>query len=99
MESLAPELLESIFLSACTDGGFTGCALSLVSKRIRAASYSARYFSVALLSQSPTQLHKFLAHLVRERAASPATARPAGTCSTITKRRAQRQCTGGCGRR
>ena len=61
LDKLAVELLTLISLYACTDGGPTGCALSLVSKRMRAASHPARFFSVSLTMESPTQLKQFLA--------------------------------------
>ena len=38
LDKLAVELLTLIAFYACTDGGPTGCALALVSKRVRAAS-------------------------------------------------------------
>ncbi|KAM5538064.1 hypothetical protein V8D89_008261 [Ganoderma adspersum] len=60
LDKLAVELLTLISLYACTDGGPTGCALSLVSKRMRAASRPARFFSVSLTTGSPTQLKQFL---------------------------------------
>lgn len=65
MEHLALELLEHISTLACTDGGRTGCALSLVSTHIRAASRTARFYSVALTSGSSAQLASFLACFIR----------------------------------
>ncbi|KAI0371634.1 hypothetical protein BV20DRAFT_152869 [Pilatotrama ljubarskyi] len=59
MDKLAVELLAHIFFYACTDGGHTGCSLSLVSKRLRAASRPARFYTVALFS-SPAQIERFL---------------------------------------
>ncbi|EJF62244.1 hypothetical protein BD309DRAFT_971066 [Dichomitus squalens] len=70
MERLAVELLEQIFLLACTDGGFTGCSLSLVSKHIRAVSRSSRFYSVALLSKSPKQVARFYDAFIKERDAA-----------------------------
>ncbi|KAI0636541.1 hypothetical protein C8Q77DRAFT_1154475 [Trametes polyzona] len=69
MDKLAVELLTEIFFYACTDGGQTGCSLALVSKRIRATSRPARFYSVALFS-SATKIEKFLHayQLERERA-------------------------------
>ena len=67
MESLAVELLERIFLFACTDGGYTGCSLSLVSKHIREASRGARFHSVSLMESSTCQLTEFLACFRAER--------------------------------
>ena len=61
LEDLPFELLEQIFYLACTDGGRTGCSLSLVSKHIRAASISTRFLSVALqVSGNTYQLDNFL---------------------------------------
>jgi hypothetical protein len=48
MERFPPELLLKIFSLACTDGGPTGCSLSLVSRHIRDVSAPARLHSVAL---------------------------------------------------
>ncbi|TFK93613.1 hypothetical protein K466DRAFT_658410 [Polyporus arcularius HHB13444] len=67
MEGLAPELLDNIFTSACTDGGFTGCSLSSVSKHFRATSRAARFHSVSLTG-SPQQPTQFLSCFLRERA-------------------------------
>ncbi|KAI9057411.1 hypothetical protein FKP32DRAFT_1358882 [Trametes sanguinea] len=61
LNHLPVELLEPIFQLACTDGGRTGCALSLTSKHIRAASHSARFHSVSLLSGCMNQLAQFIA--------------------------------------
>lgn len=60
MRDLAAELLEDIFALACTDGGYTGCSLSLVSKYIQAASRSTRFHSISLVSGTAQQLAKFL---------------------------------------
>ncbi|RDX50316.1 hypothetical protein OH76DRAFT_1402771 [Lentinus brumalis] len=54
------EVLHQIFAYACTDGGPTACSLSLVSKRIHAASRVTHFTSVSLLSGSVDMLHKFL---------------------------------------
>ncbi|KAI0672781.1 hypothetical protein C8Q78DRAFT_969874 [Trametes maxima] len=67
MDQLAVELLNQIFLYACTDGGQTGCALSLVSKRVRTVSRSARFHSIALFS-SPEKIELFLRIYQQERA-------------------------------
>ncbi|RDX55390.1 hypothetical protein OH76DRAFT_1396777 [Lentinus brumalis] len=66
MESLPPELLHEICTLACTDGGFTGCSLSLVSKHIRDASRLARFHSVAI-SGTSKQLAGFLCCYNKER--------------------------------
>lgn len=49
------EILSHIFLLACTDGGSTGCALSMVSKYIRETSKPHKYHSVALHGQRQTK--------------------------------------------
>ncbi|KAI0647489.1 hypothetical protein C8Q79DRAFT_631077 [Trametes meyenii] len=67
MDKLAVELLNQIFLHACTDGGQTGCALALVSKRIRTISRPARFHSIALYS-SPDKIELFLRTYQQERA-------------------------------
>ncbi|KAI0737689.1 hypothetical protein C8Q80DRAFT_297665 [Daedaleopsis nitida] len=59
MDKLAFELLEEIFTLACTDGGHTGCSLSLVSKYIRDASRTSRFYSISLVSGSARQLAQF----------------------------------------
>ncbi|KAI9057410.1 hypothetical protein FKP32DRAFT_1358889 [Trametes sanguinea] len=61
MHSLPIKLLEPIFVLACTDGGRTGCALSLTSQHIRAASRTTRFRSVSLVSGSVTQVVRFVA--------------------------------------
>ncbi|RDX53703.1 hypothetical protein OH76DRAFT_1374809 [Lentinus brumalis] len=70
MDRLAVELLEQIFLLACTDGGFTGAALSRVSKHIRNASRAARFHSIALISPFPDTLEQFASCYVHQRAFS-----------------------------
>ena len=67
MDKLAVELITLISVYACTDGGQTGCALSLVSKRIRAASRPARFFTVGLVN-GPAQIEQFLECFQAERA-------------------------------
>ncbi|TBU54425.1 hypothetical protein BD310DRAFT_886176 [Dichomitus squalens] len=49
MEKLATETLQQIFEHACTDGGYTGCSLSLTSTSIRKVARPVRFFSVALI--------------------------------------------------
>ena len=56
MERCPLELWEKIFALACTDGGFTGCSLSLVSRRVRALVEPFRYHSISLV-----EYEKFLA--------------------------------------
>ncbi|KAI0371679.1 hypothetical protein BV20DRAFT_941472 [Pilatotrama ljubarskyi] len=70
MDKLAVELLTLISLYACTDGGYTGCSLSLVSKRIREASRPVRFYSISLVT-SPAQVEQFMDCLQKERARSP----------------------------
>ncbi|KAI0737690.1 hypothetical protein C8Q80DRAFT_1294178 [Daedaleopsis nitida] len=70
MDRLAIELLDEIFILACTDGGYTGSSLSLVSKHIRAVSRTARFHTVAIHSRNSKQVSRFYAYLVRERARS-----------------------------
>ncbi|KAI0750710.1 hypothetical protein C8Q80DRAFT_1268027 [Daedaleopsis nitida] len=60
IHDLATELLENIFALACTDGGYTGCSLSLVSKDIRVTSRPTRFFSISLVSETAQPLAKFL---------------------------------------
>ncbi|RPD67358.1 hypothetical protein L226DRAFT_608556 [Lentinus tigrinus ALCF2SS1-7] len=71
MDNLAPEILHEIFRLACTDGGFTGCSLSLVSKHVKLASRSARFHSVAI-SGTSRQLADFLSLLTKEQATAGA---------------------------
>jgi hypothetical protein len=49
LERYPAEILKPIFTLACSDGGITGCALSLVSKNLAAQSRPYRFFSVSLL--------------------------------------------------
>lgn len=49
MERVPLELWREIFSKACTDKGFTGCSLSLVSKFFREASAAVKLQSVALM--------------------------------------------------
>ncbi|OSD08419.1 hypothetical protein PYCCODRAFT_1429488 [Trametes coccinea BRFM310] len=69
MDKLALEILCQIFFYACTDGGPTGCALALVSRRIHAASRPARFYSVALFT-SPAKIEEFLRVYQHERGRS-----------------------------
>ncbi|KAI0751187.1 hypothetical protein C8Q80DRAFT_1155986 [Daedaleopsis nitida] len=70
MHDLAAELLEQIYTLACTDGGYTGCSLSLVSKHVREASRSARFHSISLTSGIARQLDVFLQCFYKERSAA-----------------------------
>lgn len=65
MGTLPLETLQQIFKLACTDGGYTGHALSLVSKGIRAAARAARFHSISLIA-SPHHLQLFVALYERE---------------------------------
>ncbi|KAH9889079.1 hypothetical protein C8Q73DRAFT_179161 [Cubamyces lactineus] len=90
LDSLPYELLEHIFRNACTDGGRTGCSLSLVSKRIRALSRSSRFHSISLLTGTCSQLSCFLRTLemAREEAAvaGEPTPRVCHLCILLTTR-------------
>ncbi|KAI0792967.1 hypothetical protein BC629DRAFT_333119 [Irpex lacteus] len=48
MDRCPSEIHLKIFSLACTDGGRTGCALSLVSRHIRSTSFAARFRTVKL---------------------------------------------------
>ncbi|KAJ8482528.1 hypothetical protein ONZ51_g5301 [Trametes cubensis] len=93
LESLPYELLEQIFRNACTDGGRTGCSLSLVSKRIRALSRSSRFHSVSLLTGTCSQLSSFLKTLERAReeaaVAGEPTSRVRHLCILLTTKQGQ----------
>lgn len=65
MDTLPLETLEQIFELACTDGGYTGHSLSLVSKGIRAAARTTRFHSISLIA-SPHRLQLFVALYRRE---------------------------------
>ncbi|KAL1942806.1 hypothetical protein VTO73DRAFT_5046 [Trametes versicolor] len=65
MDTLPLETLQQIFKLACTDGGYTGHTLSLVSKGIRAAARAARFHSISLIA-SPRHLQLFVALYERE---------------------------------
>ncbi|KAI0711062.1 hypothetical protein C8T65DRAFT_648030 [Cerioporus squamosus] len=67
IDRLPVEVLEPISVLACTDNGSTGCALSRVSQRMRAATRAGRFTSVALSSRTAQQLASFLACFVAER--------------------------------
>ena len=89
MVALPIELLAQIFTYACTDGGYTGCSLSLVSKHIRAASRGARFHSVSLTRASAEQVSQFSSHLLAECALSNGTGaapRVKHLCLTAAKR-------------
>ena len=60
LDQLPLEILEEIFAYASTDGGPTACSLSLVSKRIHAASRATRFTSVSLTAGSLDSLSKLL---------------------------------------
>ena len=59
MDQLPVELIADIAFLACRDGGCTGAALSLVSKRVRDASHQAQFYTVSLAS-CPERLAKFM---------------------------------------
>ncbi|KAI0766832.1 hypothetical protein BD413DRAFT_480233 [Trametes elegans] len=60
MDILPLEIWLDIFMLACTDGGYTGCSLSLTSKAIRAITRTLRFHSVALVAY-PARLGSFVA--------------------------------------
>ncbi|KAI0666589.1 hypothetical protein C8Q78DRAFT_436267 [Trametes maxima] len=66
MDTLPLEVLEKIFELACTDGGYTGCSLSLTSRAVRAAASTTRFRSIAMLCR-PSRLKAFMALYTRER--------------------------------
>lgn len=67
MYKLPLETLQRIFEYACTDGGRTGCALSQISRAVRAASRKARFHSIALVAH-PAKLDAFVKLYERESA-------------------------------
>ncbi|KAH9847460.1 hypothetical protein C2E23DRAFT_499776 [Lenzites betulinus] len=54
MDALPLETLQHIFELACTDGGSTGCALSLTSRGIRAATRRIRFHSLYITADRPS---------------------------------------------
>ena len=70
MESLPVELIARIAFFACTDGGFTGASLSIVSKRVRDATHPARFLSVSL-SSPPQYFGRFLTAYLAQRKRIP----------------------------
>ena len=76
------ELIHMIFLEACTDGGGTGCSLSLVSKDVYKVSRAARFHSVSLLTPSLWKLRRFLEEYNKARDAAIREA-PHGTVPRI----------------
>ncbi|KAL1945975.1 hypothetical protein VTO73DRAFT_1977 [Trametes versicolor] len=65
MDTLPLETLQQIFALACTDGGFTGCSLSLTSKAVRAAVRTIRFHSVSLVAY-PARLDSFVGLYAQE---------------------------------
>ncbi|KAL1945755.1 hypothetical protein VTO73DRAFT_1757 [Trametes versicolor] len=65
MDTLPTETLQRIFEFACTDGGYTGHSLSLVSQAIREIARTTRFHSVALAA-SPRRLQAFVRLYERE---------------------------------
>ena len=76
LDVLPYELTGDIFTLACTDGGRTGCSLSLVSKHIRDLSRPFRFHTVALRSGSAASMASFLAAFTQERERALDGARP-----------------------
>lgn len=72
-EGIPTELLHYVFLMACTDGGRTGCSLSLTSKFVRDTSRAARFHSVLILCRHPEALRRFLARIHADREISVTT--------------------------
>ncbi|RPD66813.1 hypothetical protein L226DRAFT_565598 [Lentinus tigrinus ALCF2SS1-7] len=66
---LPTELIERIFSHACTDGGYTGRSLSLVSKCAHRAARTVRFRNVALSGHR--QIEAFLNLLEKERVVAP----------------------------
>ncbi|KAI0763856.1 hypothetical protein BD413DRAFT_616174 [Trametes elegans] len=60
LEDLPWEVIEEISRLACTDGGRTGCSLSLVSKYVRPVARCQRFHSVSLLAGLACQLRRFV---------------------------------------
>ena len=48
IQDVPVEVLQEIFVQACTDGGTTGCSISLVSQAFRAAVQPIQYHSIEL---------------------------------------------------
>ena len=69
MESCPIEIHHKIFALVCTDGGRTGCALSLVSRRIHATSFAVRVHTVALYGAD--HMREFLRMLESQRLSPP----------------------------
>ena len=82
LEHFPFELLHMIFLEACTDGGGTGCSLSLVSRDVYKVSRAARFHSVSLLTPSLWKLRRFLEEYNKARDAAMQEA-PRGTMPCI----------------
>jgi hypothetical protein len=61
METTPPEIWTEVFAFACTDGGYTGRALSMVSRDVHLISKPLKYQSVCVVG--PKQLLKLLAVL------------------------------------
>ncbi|RPD66783.1 hypothetical protein L226DRAFT_529188 [Lentinus tigrinus ALCF2SS1-7] len=62
LDQLPLEILHEIFAYASTDGGLTARSLSLVSRKIYAASRATHFTSVSLVSGSMNMLSNFLQH-------------------------------------
>ncbi|KAI0780486.1 hypothetical protein BD413DRAFT_463607 [Trametes elegans] len=67
MDRLAIELLINVFSLACTDGGYTGCSLSLVCKHFNTISRPLRFQSIAI-NGSLRKLERFVSRLHSEHA-------------------------------
>ncbi|OJT10306.1 hypothetical protein TRAPUB_13174 [Trametes pubescens] len=60
MNTLPLEVIQNMFALACTDGGRTGCSLSLTPKTIRAVARSTRFHSVFLDAFYSNRLYSFM---------------------------------------
>ncbi|KAH9926621.1 uncharacterized protein BXZ73DRAFT_49274 [Epithele typhae] len=69
MDQTPVEILDTIFTLACTDGGFTGCSLSLASRQIGEIARSSRFYSVSLdIFNAPDRVQAFTTCFLAERA-------------------------------
>ncbi|KAH9940837.1 uncharacterized protein BXZ73DRAFT_75376 [Epithele typhae] len=82
---LPVELLHDIFTLACTDGGPTGCALSLVSRPVHALARAARFHSVVLVPATPFRVNRLRAQLARDCAADAYVPRLRHLCMSVVE--------------
>ncbi|KAH9939297.1 uncharacterized protein BXZ73DRAFT_99499 [Epithele typhae] len=74
IHDLPIELVQQVFLFACTDGGLMGCSLSRVSRSFRTAAHPVRYHSIALTGLG--QIASFTAHYQHVLAAAARSSNP-----------------------